>query len=152
MIRDFTAGDHHIYHNNEKLPLKKGASFVGRGSQGFVFAARHRFTDKEYAIREMRTGIKLPSRVRYTSKVFNDHFVKMLATYEHKGITVAVLEPLAQGNLAYFCRCPNHFMEHVALKERLSKIICWMHSLAEGLRFMYRVGVVHGNIKPETYL
>jgi serine/threonine protein kinase len=120
---------------------------LGEGAAGLVFAARHRETGQEVAIKVLRTRVEAGVRERFLReaavRVESPHVVQTLEVHVEQGQPFIVME-LVRGQSG------EELVSGGPLPIQQALAIC--EQAARGLEAAHQAGVIHRDIKPANIL
>ena len=129
---------------------------IGEGSYGKVVHARHKITNRNFAIKVM-TKQSIQKNPALLSEIWkerellktlkSDHVVSLWASFHDSECIYFVMECLAGGDLAHVIQCGQHFFLEWSLA-----IPSYTLQLISALEFIHSRRVIHADLKPENVL
>jgi serine/threonine protein kinase len=126
---------------------------LGQGASAQVYLGEHSYLQTYAAIKLLRTKSKLSAaekrefmrEAQLLAKLHHPHIVRVLDfAFTDEDIPFLVMEYAAHGSLRQ--RHPR------GTRLRLSAVSAYLEQLVEPLTYIHRIGVTHGDIKPENML
>lgn len=80
------------------------------------------------------------------------HLTSLWASYIHQGYGYLLFTPVHDSTLKSFLAVTPQSIKILAKQDRRALLLNWMHCLADGLAFLHKLGMAHGNIKPSNVM
>ena len=147
-----------LYNNNNNTNLLKESDFIklsrlGNGSYGQVFKAKHKETNKIYAIKEINKAKLIKENKYYQAIIENEmlkvcnhpNIVKYLGFYETSENFAIIEEYCPYGDLSIFIHENKQNLNIIEIQYIIGQIIIC-------LEYLSKKNIIHRDIKPENFL